>query len=188
MSTTIIYKSHTLDLATLPSVSVLALASRGLVRLMGSEVSSKVISHFKDTPDADDAAREAFAESCRTDLVAQLVAGTLGEGRSGPRKDPVEAEIERLAKIEVKETLKTHGLKFAKPAPDANGVVGDAVVTFGNGATKTLAAMVETRIAGHGDRLRKTAEKSLADAARMAKKAAEAIPANAVVDPEALGL
>lgn len=182
MSTTITYKSHTLDLATLPSVSVLALASRGLVRLMGSEVSSKVISHFKDIFDADDAAREAFAESVRKDLVAQLVAGTLGEGRTGPRKDPVEAEIERLAKIEVKETLKTHGLKFAKVEGS------DPVVTFGNGATKTLAAMVETRIAGHGDRLRKTAEKAIADAARMAKKAAEAIPADAVVDPEALGL
>lgn len=180
---TITYKSHTLDLTTLPAVSVLALASRGLVRLMGSEVSSKVISHFKDATDADDAAKEAFAESVRADLVAQLSAGTLGEGRGGPRKDPVEAEIERLAKLEVKETLKTHGLKFAKPADGS-----DPVVTFGNGATKTLAAMVETRISVHGDRLRKAAEKAIADAARMAKKAASELPEGKPVVAEDLGL
>ncbi len=178
----ITYKNHSIDLAALPAGSVVALASRGLVRLMGSEVSSKVISHFKDSPDADDAAKEAFAESVRVEIVSALVAGTLGEGRSGPRKDPVEAEIERLAKLEVKETLKTHGLKFAK----VEG--GDPVVTFGNGATKTLAAMVETRIGVHGERLRKAAEKAIADAARMAKKAAEALPAGEPVDAEALGL
>lgn len=179
---TITYKSHTLDLTTLPAVSVLALASRGLVRLMGSEVSSKVISHFKDTPDADDAAKEAFAESCRADLVKQLQDGVLGEGRGGPRKDPIEAEIERLAKLEVKETLKTHGLKFAKQES------GDPVVTFGNGATKTLAAMVATRIERHGVELRKRAEKAIADAARMAKKAAAELPEGAPIDADALGL
>jgi hypothetical protein len=174
----ITYKSHSVNLTTLPPASVLALASRGLTRLLGSEVSSKVIAHFADTPDADDAAKEAFAESVRLEFLSHLATGTLGEGRGGPRKDPVEAEMTSIATREVRETLKTHGLKFIRPAKGEEKF--EPYVAFGNGDKRTLDQMVSKRLADHADRLRKAAEKAINEAKRqVAKPTSEAAVASA---------
>jgi hypothetical protein len=187
MSTVVSYKNHSVDLATLPAVSVLALASRGLTRLLGSEVSSKTINEFKGVVDADEAAKEAFAEATRVAFVEALVAGTLGAASPrGPRKDPVESEMELLATREVKETLKKHGLSFTKPEKGAEEKFVP-YVAFGNGSRRTMAEMVSKRISEHSDRLRKAAEKAIADAKRLADKAAEGL-GEAEVTAEALGL
>lgn len=164
------YKSHEVDLTKLPEVSVIALATRGLVRLLGSEVASKVSVEFKDTPDADEAAQTTFAEAYRAELLQQLVSGTLGSGRGGPRKDPVEVEMTAIATREIRETLKKYGLKFVRPQKGAEAF--EPYVEAGNGERRTMADMLAKRLTDHSDRLRKEAEKVIAAAARQAEKSA----------------
>ena len=182
------YGDITIDLTTLPEASVLALVSRGLTRYLGSEVSSKAITHFKDVPEASDADKTAYADAVRAEFLQHLLAGTVGQGRAtGPRKDPVETEAKAIAAREVRETLKTHKLGFTKPAKDAAEKFTPYVL-FGNGSKKTMAEMVATRLAGHGERIRKTAAKNIADAKRIAEKAAEAVTGEGVKTAEDLGL
>lgn len=188
------FGATTVDVATLPSVSVDALVRRGLSHFFGNEVASKVTSakakYVEDkesNPNGDAPSDEqvsAWKEHFIAEGAAKLTAGTVGiHVPKGPSVDPLEAEISRLAIASVKATLKGAGLKAPKD---------DEVVKFPNGTTRTMQQMVDKRTADQLDALTKEAKKNLADKAKRAKAAQAAIEAAKASgtneDPDALGL
>lgn len=172
-----------LDLTTLPAKSVSALLRRGLTHFFGSEMASKVKAvkdrHLADTKEelgeADVAAVKA--EFIRKGVEA-LLSGTIGERAVGQTVDPVEVEMERIAKREVREICKLHNVTIGK----------DGVATFAGGQTKTLDEMVAKRIDTNRERLTKEAKAVIK--AKESKKAAIAseVQGGDAVDADALGL
>ncbi len=185
----------TRDFNTLPLVSQIALATRGFAHLLGNEQASKVVSKIRGavvaaspkgadgstrkvesvTKDEVQAFRAANPEQIKTweaaaraEALKDLDEGKLGTRVAGPRLDPVETEIARLARVDVINTLKAHNLKAPK---------GDETITFLAGTpqehTRTMAQMVANKIAKNGERYKREAEKAVAEAARK-RKAAEA--------------
>jgi ABC-type hemin transport system substrate-binding protein len=113
-----------------------------------------------------------------------MLAGTLGTRTSGPRVDPLTATMQGIAKREVLTVLKANSIKPPK---------GDEVVTFANGATKTMADMIATRLAHpeHGAKIKKEAEGHIRELDRKRAKAAkeaEALRASGPATAEGLGL
>lgn len=180
---------HSIDTAALPEASRLAMIRRGLTHFLGNETASKV-SGFKERvakekeaafraantipadatlgTDIDSAAFAATDEEVlahRQTLIAEgiakLAAGTVGHAVRAPAIDPVEKEMERLAKADIKATLEANGLKVPR---------GEEKVTFSEGNSKSMDEMLATRLERFGDDLRKRAEKVLADKKRLAAK------------------
>lgn len=171
--------SHGVDFATLPESSRNALLSRGLTHYLGSEVAAKVTAWVNREENAGATVEQKAAKKAEFYEAAKeaLLAGTVGMNARGPRLDPVEAEMARLAKQEVKAILAGAGMKLVK---------GEA--KFADGTVKSLDAMVETRLEREGERLRKAAEKSIADAAKKAKATADAAKSAGTVTADTLGL
>jgi len=196
------YGDFTFDTDNAPEASVKALLSRGLTHLFGSEASSKLIGKIraaltaewikdqlpevkvaKDAPEFDKqsvaAWRDAnpdqvgiWAKEIEADFVKAITEGTLGTRVGGPRLDPLDVEIERIAKGEVREQLATlkdvHGnaitpKQYAKGKP----------IEFGGGQSFTFDELVARRLTRDKDRIEKAARKVLADKARKAEKAKE---------------
>jgi hypothetical protein len=191
------YGDLTFDTDTLPAQSVAALLSRGVTHLFGSEASSKLIGKVRATikngvADAPDATKEevkawrdanpdqisAWAKEIEAEYVKALTEGTLGTRAGGPRLDPLDVEIERLAKDYVRQLLAARKISPKQYAKGAAIVIGGKSVTFDD--------MVGMRIARDRDNLEKAARKVLADKARKADKAREA--AASATSLEDLGL
>lgn len=198
------YGDLTFDTDTLPAKSVTALLSRGVTHLFGSEASSKLIGKVraalsadwttanpndKEVPAWDKIAvqgwREAnpdqvsaWAKEIEAEYVKALDDGTLGTRVGGPRLDPLDVEIERLAKDYVRQLLAARKISPKQYAKGAPIVIGKNTVTFDE--------MVGLRIARDRDNLEKAARKVLADKARKADKAREA--AASATSLEDLGL
>lgn len=185
------YGNHSVDEGKLPEVTRNALLTRGFNHIMANETASIVASAiekslagttdeskkafealskedrkaaFKAFRDGNSAQVTAWESEARDGAIADMLAGELGVRASGPRVDPVTAKVQSLARKEVIDTLKGADIKVPKKTED--------VVTFADGTTRTMAQMVERRIARDGDRLRKEAEKQIADEARRAAKSA----------------
>lgn len=159
------YKDYSVDLLTLPAASIVALANRGLQRVLGSEVSAKV-SGWKKTKE------EAGAEVTESDVAAfqaeaygkaldALRAGTIGtRAPRGEPVDPIEAEMHRVAKERVVTTLKGAGISIPK---------GDAVVTFDKPSASdpnakvsfTMDELIDRQLASREAEIRKEAEKRI---------------------------
>ena len=155
-----------IDLSTLPEKSILALVRRGATHFFGSEVASKVKS-WKDSQEGE-VTEDAIAAK-KAEFVAlghgKLVEGTICDRAVGQSVDPVEAEMERIAKQEVKDTLRANGIKVPTK--------GEVLKIGGNEVT--LDELVERRLTAHGERLQKDAKKAIAarDKARDSLKVAE---------------
>jgi hypothetical protein len=189
--TTVTYAGHTIDLTTLPERSVFAMTKRGIGHFLGSEVSSKVNAWAKGLVNEDKTPREPTADEVtartaqiRKEFLDALLAGTVGSRASGSAgtartADPVEREMAKIARVEVTDILKAQKLKVPK---------GDAVVTFGNGATRTMAQMIENRLTTAkdkdgrlcGERIRAEAEKAVKASAK--KTAAVTADASSAAD------
>lgn len=184
------YGDITRDPGKLPASSAAALMARGFAHLLGNEQASKVVTRIRNaivdsanagkletehrkvdsvTRDEVQAFRAANAEIINAwnaeavgAALKELDEGTLGvRAAGGPRVDPVTQAMNSAARAEVITTLKANGIKVPK---------GDEVVTFGNGETRTMPQMIAKRLEVHGERLRKEAEKAVADAARKRAK------------------
>lgn len=201
-SNVIEYSGIQIELAKLPEASVMALLRRGVTHYLGNEQASKISSKIEAELNLDDstdaASRKAFIKDFRVanaDLVAKWTSeaieaalaalrdGTVGQGHArGPRADTVEGTMTTLAKAEVLAVLRANNIKIPKK---------DQSIAFANGTTRTMDEMIAKRLKDHGDRLRKEADKKLAEDAKKAKKAreqADAAKASGSVDPDALGL
>ena len=168
MSLEITRAGQTFDFAKLPQASAAAMLGRGLTHYLGSELSSKVIGWSKrfekeNSREPNDAERDAYRSEALAAMVAALEAGTVGTVTRGAAVDPIEAEMEKLARADINAIIKANGLKWT-------GKGEERVVTFADGQTRTMDAMVEKRLADKGDEYRKAAEKNI----RAKQKALEA--------------
>lgn len=166
----VVYGEHTVKFADVPFASLKAMVSRGVTHFLGSEQASKVSTRFNpenipegvtDTPEA----RAAYKAECVAKALEALHAGTVGVSTRGPAKDPLESAMESIARKEITDTLKANDLKFVKVEGQ-----DEKVVQFANGQTRTMAQMIEKRLADHGARIKADAEKALREAARKAAK------------------
>lgn len=192
----ITYGNHELNFASMPEPSVKAMLSRGVTHFLGNEVHAKTGPNSswagkfekensrKPTDEEVEAQRETF----RAEAIARLAAGTVGTAR-GPKLDPVEAEMDRIAEREVWDTLSGANLckKNKKPKDDES-------FEFANGEKYSFEELVARRLEKHGDRIKTAAEKKVA-AELKARKAAQEKAATAKenagtgpVEADALGL
>lgn len=170
------YGNHTIDSGKLPQSSLDAMLKRGLAHYLGNEQASKVTSHFDgETP--SDEAKAAYKAECVAKAIQALNDGTVGVSTRGPRLDPVETYITRIAKAAVTDILKTQKGPDGKPCRFPKD---GEVVTFANGETRTGPAMIAKWLAGNdpdgkprAERVKREADKMLADAKRKAEKAAK---------------
>lgn len=183
------YGSHNLDIAKFHPNAIEAMVRRGISHYLGNEVASKVsgwsasqvsqaVEAFKTAnPTKSDEATlaevarrvEPSPEAKATKkaefqaaAVQALLDGTVGQSNRGPKADPLEAEIEKLTRHSVLETLKANGIKAPK---------GDGVVSFADGTTRTMEQMVENRFKRDGDAITTQAKKNLAEREKVAAKA-----------------
>jgi len=182
----------TIDLTTIPTVSLVALAQKGLNHYLGNEAASRVATAMNTacniTSETDKGEAKALRDAWKlanaetyakliadTDaaFVAAIHAGEIGAS-SGGRGTALETVMKRIATDEINGILSTHRLAKPKKAADK--------ITFGDGTAFTFGELVERRLSeghpySHGPRIRKVAE---AEQARLAKaagtKATEAVP------------
>jgi hypothetical protein len=169
-----------IDVLALPDASVRAMLSRGLTHFFGSEVAARVKARADKFAEdnkaagtvwtADEIAQEK--KNVLGDFVTKLLEGTVGSRAVGITVDPVETIKARLARKSVEDTLRANGIKLPKK---------DEPVTFPNGATKTMADMIASRMVAtnkatgkvFGDEFQREAEQTVKKQAK-AKADAEA--------------
>lgn len=194
------YGDITRDPSKLPEATLKALLQRGFAHVLGNEKSSKVVGQARKHIAGDDGKTEFVSKeaiqalrlaspelfngwmaTAIADALSAIDDGTLGTrtGGGGVRVDPVTAAMNSIARSEVTTTLKANGLKVPK---------GEETVEFANGAKKTMAAMVATRLEKNGERIRKEAEKQVADAARRRAKIEAEAKAAGTIGKDALTL
>lgn len=164
---TITYGEHSISATKLPAVSLHRLASYGLAHYLGNQAASKVVAWADkaENANATDEQKAAQKATFQSAMVQALMDGTIGQHAArGPAVDPVEAIQARLAKAEVLKVLKENGIKAPKKEEE---------VEFKDGTKLSMDALIERRIAKHGERLMTEAKKEVADKARKAKKLAE---------------
>lgn len=181
--TQISYGTYTLDFSKFPAQSALAMLKRGVTHYLGNEQAAKVSNRkakylARTKVEAADDEVAAWKEEFVQAAIAALADGTVGMATRGPSVDPVEAHMERIAKAEISNILKTSGTKFT-------GKGEDRKIKAANGEEFTMDTLVERRLANpdHGGRIRKEAEKAVKNAA----KAAEAVKGAGPVDLSAIG-
>lgn len=192
------YGDITRDPAKLPEASLAALLARGFAHFLGNEQASKVVSRIRseiagENGKATDVSKEqvqafraenpdkvnAWANEIVAEALKSLDDGSIGtRAAAGPRVDPITGAMNSLARAEVVTILKANGLKTPK---------GEETIAFGD-ATRTMAQMIERRLASHGERLRKEAERQVADAARRKAKTEAEVKGKGTASAEALGL
>lgn len=139
---------------------------------------------------ADD--RALLKARLQEEALQALYNGTVGAGAiRGPRLDPVEAEIARITKAEVTLVLKNNGLKFPKADetvtfPGAKPMDGEALLARWAGG-KDAKGLFGKPGEANEPRIRREAERRVAEAAKKAKKAAEAGKGQGPASAEDLG-
>lgn len=164
------YGDITLDFATLPDSSRLAMLKRGVSHFFGNEIASKVSTRKKAAADKGEPMSEADADALHAqftaDAIKALNEGTVGVSTRGPAADPVDVAAESIARAEVSDVLKANGAKFT-------GKGDERRVKFADGSEFTMDQLIERRLANpaHAERIRKAAEKVVADKAKKLAKA-----------------
>lgn len=170
---TVTYTTHSVDISKLPAVSLHRLASYGFAHLLGNQAASKVVA-WQDKPENANATDEQKATAkagFQQTMLAALMDGTIGQHASrGPSVDPEEAEMERLAKVEVLATLKANNIKAPKK-DEAVEFIGQG--ENGGNLSLNMEQLVERRIAKHGERLATEAKASLKAKAKAKEQAAK---------------
>lgn len=163
---TLNYTSFSVDAGKLPPVSLHRLASYGLAHYLGNQAASKVVAwaekdENKNATDEQKAAQKVLFQNA---MVQALLDGTIGQHAArGPAVDPVEAEMDRIAKAEVVQTLKANNIKVPK---------GEDKVKFANGNEFTMDELIARRVEKYTDRLTTEAKASLKAKEAAKKKAA----------------
>ncbi len=160
----ITYGTFEIDPAALPAKSLEAMIRRGITHFMGNEQAAKV-SGFKaktlaDTKvEATDEQIAAVKADFQQKAYAALMAGEVGMRAAGmPKVDPVEAAMDRIAKVAVTTLLKANGFKIPK---------GEETIQMGSDVL-TMEEMIERWLAkeANADAAKKQAEKEIKDKAK----------------------
>lgn len=180
MTKVITYGDHSLDFDTLPEKSLMAMLSRGVTHYLGSEQASKVgpnSSWFgkfekdnKRKPTEDELKAQKAANLAKA--IEALVAGNVGSTR-GPKTDPIEAEMERIAQREVWDILAGMDMckKNKRPKDDDTFEFPDVTYTFAEMVDRRIDAEV---LPEHEARIRKEATKKVEAELKKREKAREA--------------
>lgn len=167
----ITYGTHEFDTTKLPEQTIAGMLKRGVTHFLGNEQAAKVTNWskkvLKDTGalPSDDELAAKKAEFVAAGIAAML-AGEVGQGSRGPATDPLELEMERVAKAEITEIVKKNGGKWSGKGEERG-------VTFKDGSRLTMDEMVERRLSNpdHGPRIQKEADKAIKAKAKEAEKA-----------------
>ena len=168
------YGDFEVEAESLPASSILALFNRGFAHILGNESSSRVAAHFKRKgpdgvegviPDSKSPEYVSAKRDAQKALFDAIVAGTLGESMRGPRKDPIEAEIERISRDELVVILVSQ--KFIEKSRKLP--TDETVIKFADG-DKTFGSLRLRYVAKHADRLHKAAQAEIDRKAREAAK------------------
>lgn len=186
---------YTVDTTAIPAASITVMLQQAFNHRLGNQVASAVVARAKNetgNPELDRDGMKVFREAnaaliteweheLRTSVVADIMNGTLGvQAVRAPRKDPVEKEFAALVLAYVKAQLKQSGRKL--PAND------ETVLNFGAGITRTRSEMLANAAASQGERLRKEAEKVVAERARLEARMARDAEKATDQSPDALGI
>lgn len=120
-------------------------------------------------PDSDSAEYREAIKAGREEFLTAMLVGELSEGRAtGPRKSPLEVEMESIAKVETIKILIEKRLFFVSakrrvPKADDEFVLGSETVSF--------ADLCARRLARQRDRIERQAAKILAEREKAANKA-----------------
>lgn len=204
------YGDYEIDETRFPPAITQRLLSRAVAHILGNEVASSVLAWEKrQIAEARqikaDAVTDAMLQEFRADpssvaktdekenelrmaKIAAMLDGTLAVRISrGPTRDPVEAAARAIAKAEVVAVLKHNGAKFpgkdetlSVPGTDANGQPTSTEV---DGDT-----LIDRRLEKHGDRIRKLADRKVADERRLREATAKTVAGEAGGLAESLGL
>ncbi len=187
MTNIITYGKHSIDFDTVPATSTLAMLRRGVSHFLGSEMASKVNAYFdpdrklgegETRLDDTEENRAIVKADFQAKAVDALLAGTVGISTRGPTVDPIETEINRLARGEVHDLLKASGVKPPKKATDTVTIGGTAYTTdqlIARRLDPTSPVGVDKKTGvSHIDRLTKAAQKIMADKAKAQAKKLEA--------------
>jgi hypothetical protein len=184
------YGNHTVDFATVPEQSVVAMLRRGFAHFLGSEQASKVTAYFDpdrklaegeerlaDTPEN----RDKIKADYQAKALDALLAGTVGMSTRGPTIDPITTIINRLARQEVHNILKASGVKPPKKADDTVEIgvtkyTTDQLIARRLDPASPAGVDKKTGVA-HLERLTKEANKIAAEQAKKNAKALEAAKA-----------
>lgn len=192
------YGDYEIDESQFPPAITQRLLTRAVAHILGNEVSSSVLAWEKrqivgkdGKPDTvNDSmlttfratnveAIEAKEDELRRAKIQAMLDGTLAVRISrGPTRDPVEAAARAIAKAEVVAVLKQNGAKF--PAKDEVITIGQQEVDGD--------MLIDRRLANHGERIRKLAERQVADAKRLKDATAKQVAGEAGGLAESLGL
>lgn len=182
------------DFSAIPEQTTKAMLSRGLTHFFGSELSSKVIAMVakfekdeKRKPTDDEIA--TIKANALASMQKAFDEGTVGTAR-GPKVDPLEAEMDRLAEIRVDAILRANKLPDGKAMWSGKARPKDEQeFVFGSAPPVTFATLVERQLAKHGETIKAEAEKNLAAAKK--RREAEAAKVAKLTEgdvAEALGL
>ena len=161
----------TFDIATLSPANLTALVSRAVNHILGNEAASKLIAWRKANPTlAGTDAEVAQFKTIRDEMSERIRTGELGVRQSGPKVDPLEAEMDKLALSEVLAKLANdYQIKIAKKDAD-----DELVIKLANGET-TLGELTDRWLAKNAERIEKEAKDAIRVRDREAmKRAAEA--------------
>lgn len=177
---------YEVDESRVPATVVNRLLGRAITHILNNECASHVLGRTKraivgsggDTKTVTDGMLETFRASngeqiaaweheFRTGKIAAIYDGTLSvRVARGPSRDPIETAMRVIARDEAKIMLKKAGVKWP---------TGDDTVEV-RGRAVTGDDIIDGRLAHaeHGPRIRKLAERKVADDKRLAKAVADA--------------
>lgn len=192
------YGDYSYDTDTLPPATIHALLSSGITHKHGSEVSSAVISRIRREHSPKDAAgkvttpltkeevkawKEAnpdthalWTKEAGDEIYADALAGELGVRAPGAPRDPLGAEVDRLAKAMVDERVAALMSKTGQSLPKGWKKREDGpAITFADGNSFTYLALVDRAKAKHAEAFEAKARKTLDAKAKALAKAKESV-------------
>ncbi len=181
------YGEHEIDQAKLPQVTVDRMLQTACNHILGNEVASQVVGEIRNVLKGDGKAADVTTDAIkayradeshdaqiatwerefRAAKIAAMLDGTLtvrAAGTGGSVRDPVEAAMRSIAKMEIVAILAKNGAKF--PGKDATVTIGQDTLSGDD--------LITRRLASHEDRLRKAAEQKVAQDRRLRDNAAKA--------------
>jgi hypothetical protein len=155
VKSTVLIDGKETEISTLPQQSIVALLQRGINHVLSNEVASKVSTAKKKmkedgvTPEYDEAALEKLEEETFAEKVKAILEGTLGtRGPGVARMSPLEKEMRNVAWLVIQNSPGVQSGKVKLPT--------------GKGSGEAKAAMIDSVLAKHGEKIRAKAEANLA--------------------------
>lgn len=144
---------------------------RTVAHILGNEVKSAIPTNGEDENHAQ------AVDEWRLKKIAKIESGEALVREGGPRRDPLEVEMEAEAIRRLKAAAKAQGQKLPTKM--------DGEYQFANGMTLTLREMVDRKLGKEGEDIERVAKRLITERDRAARKQAEQTKENTA---EAFGI